>query len=160
MGMFSGLSKVQIKGYGDTQYFEPNKYIVEIMELKQITSRKGITMIVGNAKVLAKMNPSVEGPQTGEIGTWTIKITGVEPEIWKSNWIEFLCAVYGGCDPDEYDDDQWEDASEQALEHGSLEGEVLRLETFMNEKQTYTVHKWYPEPTEKQWNDYAETIEE
>lgn len=158
MGMFSGASKTQISKFADRNYFDPNEYIVEILECKIIESNDKKSMIV-EAVVLAKKHKS--GPALGSTAAYFIamKNGSKERSIWMNNLMSFMCAFYG-CETEDYDDDEWEDMIEGAFEGNNLKGEVHKLKTSMNEAGTYTKHFWLGEPSDKDWDNYEFVLDD
>lgn len=152
-GMFSGFSKRTVPRY-EKLYFEPNQYIVEISECKFIEGENDPVFIV-QAKVLAKMKDTGEPPELGDKPSWVVPVRG-KKEIWQTTLLQFLCS-YMDCEPEEYDDDEWENIITSVFENNEWKGEVMKLKTKTVETKTggdFTKHIWQGEPQDKDWDNY------
>lgn len=151
MGMFSKLSEVKISKY-EKLYFDPNEYIIEIIECKKISSDNGDFLIV-SGKILAKK--TANGPELGETASWVQGMNGL-PDIWKRALMEFLCGVLVA-EVDDYTDEEWENAVADIFENDGLKNEITILKTVHKETKKgtdFTKHIWKGPPSESDWNKY------
>jgi len=160
MGMFSKLSEVQVRNY-EKLYFEPNSYIVEIKECKIVESDNNDDMLIISAKVLAKKKDTGIRPELEDTAAQCIPMRG-QASIWKTNMMEFICAVTGD-EIDDHDDREWEDIAADIFEDNSLKGEITKLRTYSKETKKggeFTHHIWEGPPSNKDWNRYEIVVEE
>lgn len=141
MGIFEELG--QAKETTKSGYFYPGQYLVELATVKKHSGHKGECVII-EGKTLAVRSSDARAPQPGE--TRAQVISGfANPErrnMALGDVKAFVRTIYAGsADVDAWTDEQWA-AAGGAILGTALAGTVLRLEAFLNEKGTFTVHKW------------------
>ena len=62
MGLYDNIGTAQVSGSG--QYFKPGQYRVQVQEVKEITSRKGVNFFIVEVTVLRTTNPDYQAGAT------------------------------------------------------------------------------------------------
>lgn len=162
MGMFDDFKKVEIQNYTETKYFEPNKYVVEIKECKQINRdeneiREGKTDLwVVDAEILAQKHEN-DNIIVGDICTQFMK-PFAKFNSGKKEMKEFLIANFELSKEDIEDFDEnpenWENLWSSCVDDNVLEGKRIRLDVTKSKSGNYTKHFWRGEITDRDLEDF------
>ena len=142
MGLFTGIEDAQV-GQGGV-YFLEGKYLVEIVKVMTLNSRKKEDLFIVEAKILKSSNPE---RKVGITASW---IVNLKHDAALGNIKGFVAAANGisPSDKEEVDRNVDEEAVEYACsEDNPLAGVQLDLECVQiktREKRDFTLHKWNP----------------
>lgn len=162
MGIFSKASNDEV--FGTSKYFQPGRYLVEIKKVKSFDGQKGVAFVI-ETLVKGAISDHKNAPKVGESAAhvWNLGGSQLTKTMGMSNWWGFAMAALGVEDKNSYTDTEWEDASEDIIDNGSLEGQLMCLECFFKKtkekQQDFTVHKWLREATQEDLDEFGVIVE-